>query len=110
MLQTLVVSLVAGLGGLWIASRFVPGVQLSGSLQDLLIPGVILAILIAAIKPLLGITTIVVKSIVLGVVVGGAIWALPLLFPNIVFSGPVPALWTAGIIASIVLAASLWKK
>lgn len=110
MVQTLIVSLLAGLGGLWLAFTFVPGFTLAGSTQDLLIPGVVLAIMIAAVKPLLNLTTVIIKIAVLGVVIGGAVWIFPLMFPTISFSGPADAAWTAALVVGIAVVASIFKK
>lgn len=109
MIQTLFVSLAAGFGGLWLAAKFVPGVSFGGSWANFLIPGLILAIIIAILKPLLSLVSLIIKIIILGAVILGALWILHMLFPAITISGIVPLAWTAGIVAGLVIILSIIK-
>ncbi len=114
MIQTLLLHILAGIVGLWIAIRFVPGVEFTGSTQLLLIAGLILGILNAIIKPVLNLITLPIRILTLGL--SGFLinllltFALDLLFPEIEFIGFFPLLWTTLIIWLITIPLSLLSK
>lgn len=110
MIQGLIFSVGAGILGLYIATKFVPGIQFQGEWTDLLIPGLILGILISAIKPVLGIASFLLRMIAIGAVSLGALWILNILFPSLMITGFVPLIITAGIITAIAIILSLIKK
>lgn len=114
MIQALLLHILAGIAGLWIAIRFVPGVEFTGSTQLLLIAGLILGILNATIKPLLNLLTLPIRILTLGlsglIISLLVVWTLDLLFPEIEFIGLLPLLWTTLIIWLITIPLSLLSR
>lgn len=107
MIQTVFISFIAGIGGLWLADKFVPGIAVGDSLQDFLIPGILLGIIIAVIKPLISIVSLMLRIIVLGAIILGSLWILSMLFPAIMISGFTALIFAAALIAGIAIIASL---
>ena len=63
---SLLIKIIAGILGLWLAVRFVPDVEFTGTLQSLAIAGAALGIINALIKPLLRMITLPLRIITLG--------------------------------------------
>lgn len=105
MVQTIILSLVAGIGGLWLATHFIPGVSFEGSWQTFLMVAGALGVILIVIKPILGFLSFIVRIIVLGAVLFGVIWGLDIVFPELNILGLVPLAWTVLAIggASIIL-------
>ncbi len=114
MIQTVLLHIFSGIAGLWIAIRFVPGVEFTGSTQLLLIAGLILGILNATLKPMFNLITLPIRILTLGlsgfVINLLMVWALDLLFPEIELIGFLPLLWTTLIIWLITIPLSLLSK
>ncbi|TSC97212.1 MAG: hypothetical protein Greene101447_575, partial [Parcubacteria group bacterium Greene1014_47] len=66
MLQTIVVSLLAGVGGLWLATRFIPGVAFSGSWQTFLMAGLALGAVLIIVRPFIGLISMFLRILILG--------------------------------------------
>ena len=98
MIQRFLLHILAGIAGLWLALRFVPGTEFTGANQLLLIAGLGLGILNAIIKPLLNLLTLPIRILTLGlsslVISLLLVWMLDLLFPELEFIGRLPLLWT----------------
>lgn len=109
MIKAVLFSLIAGIGGLWIATKFVPGVTIQGSWSTLLIPGVILGIIIAVIEPLLKLVSFIIRLLLLLLASAAVIWMLKLIFPALAFSGFMPMAITAAIVAGIAILFSILK-
>jgi uncharacterized membrane protein YvlD (DUF360 family) len=112
MIQTVILSLVAGIGGLWVATKFIPGVSFEGSWQTFLIAAGVLGIILIVIKPILGFLSFLLRIIVLGAVLFGVVWGLDVAFPELHIVGLVPLAWTVLAIggASIILSLLGRKK
>lgn len=110
MLQTIAVSLVAGIGGLYLATRFIPGVTFSGSWQTLLMAGLALGLVLLVVRPFIGLISLFLKVIIIGVVSFAALWVLQLLFPELHLGGIVPLLSATGLIVAITFVFSLFGK
>lgn len=114
MIQRLLLHILAGIAGLWIATRFVPGVEFAGSPQLLLIAGLILGILNATIKPLLNLVTLPIRILTLGlsslVINLLLVWTLDLFFPELEFIGILPLIWTTLIVWLITIPLSLFAR
>jgi putative membrane protein len=114
MIQRLLLHILAGIAGLWIALRFVPGTEFTGSNLLLLIAGCILGILNATVKPILNLLTLPIRILTLGlsslVISLLLVWALDLLFPELEFIGILPLLWTTFIIWLITIPLSLLSR
>ena len=110
MLQTIVLSLLAGLAGLWIATEFVPGVDFTGNLKSFLIAGVILGIIIAVSRPLLNLFSLIVKLVVLVALILLGVWILDILFPELSIPNLTSLLWTGVVVAGVTVVLSLFGR
>jgi len=66
MLQSLILHIIAGIGGLAIAIRFIADVQTNGDIQTLLFAGAVLGFMNGMIKPILNILTLPIRILTLG--------------------------------------------
>ena len=110
MLQTIVLSLLAGLAGLWIATEFVPGVDFTGNLKSFLLAGVILGIIIAVSRPLLNLFSLIVKLVVLIALILLGVWILDILFPELSILNLTSLLWTGVAVAGVTVVLSLFGR
>jgi putative membrane protein len=114
MIQVLLLHILAGIAGLWVALQFIPGVEFTGSNQQLLLAGLILGILNAILKPLLNLVTFPIRILTLGL--SGLIinllmvWALELVFSELSFIGFLPLFWTTLIIWLVTIPLSLLSR
>ena len=107
MVKAVIFSLVAGIGGLFIATKFVPGVTFQGPWTTLLIVGCILGIVIAATRPLLNLISSILRILVLGISSVAILWILKLIFPALVITGFVPLVTAAAIVAFLAIILSV---
>lgn len=102
-MMNLALQLVAGVASLWLADKFVPGVEITGGIQFLLIIGAILGLINFFIKPPLKTITLPLRILTLGlfgfVINMIIVWMADILFPELVISGLVPLFWTTVIFA-----------
>ena len=105
MIQTVILSLVAGIGGLWVATKFVPGVSFEGSWQTFLMVAGVLGVILIIVKPILSFVSFLLRIIILGAILFGVVWGLDIAFPELNILGLVPLAWTVLAIggASIIL-------
>src|SRR3989338_7665937 len=105
MIQTIILSLVAGIGGLWVATKFVPGVSFEGSWQTFLMVAGVLGVILIIVKPILSFVSFLLRIIILGAILFGVVWGLDIAFPELNILGLVPLAWTVLAIggASIIL-------
>lgn len=107
MIQTIIFSFAAGLGGLWLATKFIPGVSFEGSWQTFLIMAGILGLILLVIKPLLNFLSFILKIIVLGAILFGVMWGLDAAFPELNIIGLVPLAWTVLVVGVVSIVLSL---
>ncbi len=103
MLGKLLFHIISGALGLFLASKFVPGVQFNGSYQMLLIIGGILGLINFFIKPILKAVSLPIRILTLGIfglIINMAlIWLVEILFPTeLEISGLLPLFLTTLII------------
>jgi putative membrane protein len=110
MLQTIVLSLLAGLAGLWIATKFIPGVSFTGDFKNFLIVGVILGIIVAVLRPLLNLLSFLVKIVVLLGVILLVVWALDVFFPELNIPDLMALFWTGLAVSGATLIFSLFGR
>ena len=114
MIQHLLLHILAGIGGLWIAITYVAGVEFAGSPALLLIIGLILGILNATIKPLFNLLTFPIRILTLGLsslfINLLLVWVLDLLFLELDFIGFLPLLWTTFIVWIVTIPLSLLSR
>jgi len=93
---------VTGTLGIWLASRFIPDVEFSGSWQNLIIAGIVLGLINFFIKPILKSITLPLRIVSLGlfslVINMGMIWLIDILFAELTILGIVPLFWTSLVI------------
>jgi len=83
----LILQIIAGILGLWLATKFVPGVEFSGSLQALCLAGIVLGLINFFIKPILKFITLPLRILTFGlfslVINIGIVWLVAdVLFPG----------------------------
>jgi len=110
MLQTIILSLLAGLAGLWIATEFIPGVDFTGDLKNFLIIGVTIGVVLALIRPILNLFSLIAKLIVLVVLILVILWVLDIFFPELNISNLMSLLWTGLVVAGATVALSFFGK
>lgn len=98
----LLLTIASGILGIWVASQFVPGVDFTGNWQTLLMVGIILGLINFYIKPVLKLISLPLRFLTLGLagilINVGIIWAIDIIFAELVIEGAVPLLWTTLII------------
>lgn len=114
MIQGLLLHIVAASGGLWLAIRFIPNVEFTGSTQLLLIAGLVLGIMNAILKPILNLVTFPIRILTLGLssllINLLLVWILQLVFPELEFSGLLPLIWTTLVIWGLTIPLSLLSR
>ena len=110
MLHTLLLSLLAGLAGLWIATEFIPGVSFTGNLKSFLIAGAVLGIIIAVARPLLNLFSLVIKLVILVALVLLGVWILDVIFPEFNILNIYSLLWTGLAVAGATVVLSLFGR
>ena len=107
--------ILAGTLGLFLAARFVPGVEFFGAVQMLLIIGSILGLINLFIKPILKAITLPLRLLTFGlftlVINMGLVWSVEILFPEeLEITGLVPLFWTTIIIWGLNLIFGLYNN
>jgi putative membrane protein len=114
MIQSLLLHILAGIAGLWLALQFISGVEFTGSNQLLLIVGLVLGILNAILKPLLNLITFPIRILTLGlsslVINLLLVWVLQLIFPELKFASFLPLVWTTLIVWIVTIPLSFMSK
>ena len=114
MIQGLLLHIVAATGGLWLAIRLIPKVEFTGSIQLLLIAGLVLGIMNAILKPILNLVTFPIRILTLGLssllINLIFVWMLQLVFPELEFVGFLSLLWTTFIIWGLTIPLSLLAR
>ena len=126
-MNSLILQIIAGILGIFLATKFVPGVSLeilpgqsslfgiefTASWQILLLIGFALGLINFFIKPVLKMITLPLRILTFGlfslVINMGIIWAVDILFPELVISGIIPLFWTTVIIWGVSLLLGLVK-
>ena len=126
-MNSLILQIIAGILGFFLATKFVPGVSLqilpgqsslfgiefTASWQILLLIGFALGLINFFIKPVLKMITLPLRILTFGlfslVINMGIIWAVDILFPELVISGIIPLFWTTVIIWGVSLLLGLVK-
>jgi len=114
MIQSLLLHIVAGIAGLWVAIQLVPDVDFTGSAQMLLIIGLVLGILNATLKPLVNLLTFPIRILTLGlssfVVNLLFVWVLDTAFEELDLVGFLPLIWTTIVIWAVTIPLSLMSR
>jgi len=102
---TLFLQIVAGILGIWLAQKYVPGVEFTGNWQTLALVGVILGVLNFFIKPLLKAITWPLKILTFGlfglVINMLMVWIVDIVSPELIIPGLIPLFWVSLIVWGI---------
>jgi len=94
----LVVQIIGGIAGIFLAVRFIPDVEFIGEIKYLIMAGAFLGLINFFIKPIIDIITLPIRVLTLGVfgliVNMGLIWFVTLVFPELVIKGIFPLFLT----------------
>ena len=111
-MRNLLLQILAGIAGIWLATQFVAGVQVLGDWKTFVIIGAVLGIVNFFLKPLLKLVTFPLQiltlglfSLLLNVVL---VWLVDIIFPELVIPGLFPLLWTTLIIWLLNFALEQW--
>jgi len=98
----LIFQIIAGIAGLWLAQKFVPGVEFSGTIKDLLMAGAVLGLLNFFVKPILKLITLPLRILTLGlfslIINLFLVIAVDILFVELTIQGIVPLFLTTAIL------------
>lgn len=90
-MRRLILQIIAGILGLWLAIRFIPRVEFADSWQILILAGLVLGLINFFIKPILKVITLPLRILTFGlfslVINMGTVWIVTLIFPEIKISG-----------------------
>lgn len=110
-MKRLILQIVAGIFGLWLAIRFVPNVEFAGSWQILILAGLVLGLINFFIKPAIKIITLPLRVLTFGlfglVINMGIVWIVTIILPELKISGILPLFLTGIIIWVMNLTLSL---
>jgi putative membrane protein len=126
-MNSLILQIIAGILGIFLATKFVPGVSLeiipgqsslfgiefTASWQILLLVGFVLGLINFFIKPVLKMITLPLRILTFGlfslVINMLIIWTVDILFPELIISGIIPLFWTTVIIWGVSLLLGLYQ-
>jgi putative membrane protein len=126
-MNSLILQIIAGILGIFLATKFVPGVTLevvpgqsslfgiefTASWQILLLVGSALGLINFFIKPVLKIITLPLRILTFGlfslVINVLMVWIVDVLFPELVIQGIIPLFWTTVIIWGVSLLLGLYR-
>jgi len=98
--------------GLWLADKYIQGVQISGDWRMLLIIGAVLGAANFFIKPLLDIIALPLKILTLGlfslIINMLLVWLVDVAFVELIIQGLIPLFWTTAIIWLINFVLQKW--
>ncbi len=98
----LIFQVIAGILSLWLAIKFVPGVDFTGETKYLLIAGAALGLINFFIKPILKIITLPLRILTLGlfslVLNMLMVWIVDILFPELIIEGVISLFWVSLIV------------
>jgi putative membrane protein len=98
LVDKLILKIILGILGIWLAEKIIPGVKFEGSLQILLMTGAIWGALSFFVGPLVKGIALPLRIITLGlfgfIIDMGLVWLVDIIFPELVIQGLVPLFWT----------------
>lgn len=107
--RKLILQIIVGILGIWLATELVAGVVFTGPIKTLLIAGLILGLINFFIKPILNLITLPLRILTFGlfslVINVGIVWLIEILFP-LDIAGLYPLFWTTIIVWALSLIAS----
>ena len=111
-MSKLLFQIIAGILGIWLAQRFVPGVEFLGPIKTLLLVGLILGLINFFIKPISKVITLPLRLLTFGlfsfvvniaiiVINMATIWIVDVIFPELIVRGIIPLFLTSIIILGL---------
>lgn len=101
-MDRLLFHIIGGILSLWLAVRFVPGVEFTGELKYLILAGMVLGLINFFIKPIIKILTLPLRILTLGIfgwIINMAIiWLVDILFPELIIPGFISLFWVTLIV------------
>jgi len=98
----LIFQIVGGILGLWLAIKFVPGVEFNGEIKYLIFAGIFLGLINFFLKPILKFITFPLRILTFGlfslIINMLIVWTVDLFFPELTIQGIVPLFWTTIIV------------
>jgi len=114
MVVNLLLQVVAGIGGLWIAVRYIPLVDLEGTMLTLVYAGILLGLINAVIKPILKLITLPIRILTLGlfglVINILMVWVVDIVFVELIITGLMPLFWTTLVVWGLSVVLSITSK
>jgi len=108
----LLLQIAGSTAGLWLASRFVAGVQIVGDWQVLFLMGAILGLANAILKPILNALTLPLRILTLGlfslIINMALVWLVDVAFLELVITGLIPLFWTTALVWLCSFALTKW--
>lgn len=112
-MNRLILQVIAGIASLWLATKFVPGVEFVGELKYLILAGCFLGLINFFIKPIVKFITIPLRILTFGlftlIINMGLIWLVDIVFPELVIAGLIPLFWTTVVIWLVSLFLGLYS-
>jgi putative membrane protein len=94
---------IAGALSLWLADKYVPGVDFTGPIQNLILVGAILGLLNSFLKPPIKLITLPLRILTLGlfniIINMLMVWLVDIISPELAITGLIPLFWTSIIIS-----------
>lgn len=95
--RKLILQIIAGILGIWLATELVKGIIFTGSPKTLCYAGLLLGLINFFIKPLLNLVTLPLRIITFGlfslITNMGIVWFMDVFFPEMEIAGLYPLLW-----------------
>lgn len=112
-IRRFIVQITSAILGLYLATRFIPNVQILGGIKTLLLAGLVLAVFNYFVKPILKIITLPLRLVTFGlfsfVLNMALLWAADILFSNLIIKGLAPLflssmiIWGLGLVLSLII-------
>jgi len=110
----LIFQAIAATAALWLAVRFVPGVEFVGEIKYLVLAGVALGIINFFIKPILNLITLPLRVITFGlfslIINMALVWIVDIVFPELIIQGIIPLFWTTLILWGVSIVLGFYPK
>ena len=114
MLLNILLQVVAGIGGLWIAVRYIPLVELEGTMLTLVYAGILLGLINAVIRPILKMITLPIRLLTFGlfglVINILMVWVVDIVFVELIITGLMPLFWTTLVVWGMSVVLSITSK
>ncbi len=98
MIRNLLVKIVCGILGIWLAVQLVSGVEFEGTYKTLILAGTVLGLINSFIKPVLKLITLPIRILTLGlfglIINIGMVWFADIFFAELEIKGLEPLFWT----------------